>query len=98
VHAAHAGLPIVGDNVYGREAALYITDEDLMNDKGVLRELAEEHGNLRIPLKLHAARLRLALPDQGKKWDASAPLPAHFLAALETLAVPPPPVQREASL
>jgi hypothetical protein len=33
---------------------------------------------------------RLALPEEGKTWNVSAPFPTHFLAALETLAVPPP--------
>eukprot|EP00960_Hanusia_phi_P044332 756585-Hanusia_phi.AAC.2 len=34
IHAMHAGLPIVGDNVYGREAQLYPeSDEELKESR-----------------------------------------------------------------
>lgn len=49
-----------------------------------------EHGSARVPLKLHAARLALELPRRGRAWDARAPLPPHFAAALEVFGLPPP--------
>ena len=42
---------------------------------------------LRIPLKLHAHRLRFERPDTGRELDVSAPLPEHFARALDAFGI-----------
>eukprot|EP00282_Hemiselmis_andersenii_P044814 CAMPEP_0172049534 /NCGR_PEP_ID=MMETSP1043-20130122/2129_1 /TAXON_ID=464988 /ORGANISM="Hemiselmis andersenii, Strain CCMP441" /LENGTH=322 /DNA_ID=CAMNT_0012708533 /DNA_START=112 /DNA_END=1077 /DNA_ORIENTATION=+ len=65
VHASHMGLPILGDNVYGAEASLYIDDQDLMetNAKKIQRTLESDPDGIRVPLKLHAHTLEFAHPE-----------------------------------
>mmetsp|Transcript_20867 Transcript_20867/g.32711 ORF Transcript_20867/g.32711 Transcript_20867/m.32711 type:complete len:230 (-) Transcript_20867:805-1494(-) len=87
IHAMHAGLPIVGDNVYGREAALYEDDNDLMDsdDNGGPRHFTGE--DFRVPLKLHARRLEFTRPDNDQEISIVAPLPEHFTGALHLLGI-----------
>jgi RluA family pseudouridine synthase len=82
VHARHAGLPIVGDNVYGREASLYASEDEMLSSEQ--KAFPGEAAGARIPLKLHARRLRFTRPDLGVDLDVTAPLPAHFASALAT--------------
>jgi len=85
VHARHVGMPIVGDNVYGREATLYDDEEDMLRS----HLLKAFPGDLvRTPLKLHARRLRFTRPDTGTELDVSAPLPQHFASALLAFGIP----------
>jgi 23S rRNA pseudouridine1911/1915/1917 synthase len=75
VHLAHAGLPIVGDPVYG----------------GRRRSVAGEVAALNLLLHgferqaLHAQRLTLAHPRGGRELAFEAPLPADFAALLAAL-------------
>jgi len=58
VHAEYAGLPIVGDNVYGRESSLYANEEDMLRSD----QKCFAGDTVRTPLKLHARRLRFKRP------------------------------------
>ncbi len=75
VHMAHAGLPLVGDPMYG----------------GRPRLPRQPHPRLREALEglrrqaLHAARLELSHPGSGQWLSWEAPLPADFCAVLEGL-------------
>jgi hypothetical protein len=42
---------------------------------------------LRIPLKLHAHRLRFERSDTRRELDVSAPLPEHFARALDAFGI-----------
>ena len=78
VHLAHAGHPIVGDDLYGgpRHRAV--------REPGLRRLLDPGH-----PL-LHAWRLHIPETGAGRELIVSAPLPADFEAALEGLGIAPP--------
>src|SRR5512133_1357761 len=59
-HLHHAGLPLVGDKIYG--------PDELIFDRFTRHELTEDdRGRLRLPRQaLHAARLELPHPDSGE--------------------------------
>jgi 23S rRNA pseudouridine1911/1915/1917 synthase len=76
VHMAHISLPIVGDPVYGR--------------RGVPRGLSESQRQAWNGFRrqaLHAARIVLPHPDDGRLIEASAPLPTDFQALVDALSV-----------
>jgi 23S rRNA pseudouridine1911/1915/1917 synthase len=68
-HLAAAGLPILGDGVYGRDAV----------DPGAFRDPRS-----RRPL-LHAARLAFEHPLTGDRIDVRSPIPGDFAEALGRL-------------
>jgi 23S rRNA pseudouridine1911/1915/1917 synthase len=77
VHLMHAGLPIVGDPVYGGRQRLLPAASAAVN--AALRAFRRQ--------ALHAQRLQLQHPLSGRALTFEAPLPADFsglLAALET--------------
>ena len=69
LHLSAAGLPIVGDKLYGPDDGLFA--------RGVDDQLTEEDRNvLELPRHaLHAAELSLDHPITGKRLDLKAPLP-----------------------
>lgn len=69
VHMAHIGLPMLGDDKYGGEAA-----------KAAWKELG--HAG-KAPLHLHAWKLELTHPQTQERMRLEAPLPPHFAALLE---------------
>jgi 23S rRNA pseudouridine1911/1915/1917 synthase len=78
VHMAHVQHPIVGDPVYGR--------------RGVPRGLSENQRMAWQGFKrqaLHAARLHVPHPDDGRMIKVSAPLPADLSELIEVLRVQP---------
>jgi 23S rRNA pseudouridine1911/1915/1917 synthase len=80
VHLAHAGHPIVGDDLYGGPRHRGVRD-------GALRSiLAPSH-----PF-LHAWVLHLPPTPSTPELVLTAPLPADFAAALDTLGMPHPSV------
>ena len=76
VHLAHAGVPIVGDKVYGGRLTL---------PKGVSETLREALRSF--PRQaLHAARLQFDHPVTGKPVECVSPLPADMRGLLDLLA------------
>lgn len=71
VHLAHAGHPIVGDDLYGGPRHRGVRDPALRD------ALAPAH------TLLHAVRLRLPAPPLEAPLELRAPLPAAFLRAVE---------------
>ncbi len=78
VHLAHAGHPIVGDDLYGGPRHRAVRDQDLRS------VLAPAH-----PL-LHAWRLHLPVTASTPELVLTVPPPADFSAALAALALPLP--------
>jgi 23S rRNA pseudouridine1911/1915/1917 synthase len=76
VHLAHAGLPIVGDPMYGgrRRLPAGASPQALAALAGFRRQA------------LHAARLAFAHPGSGRPLEFESPLPADFAALLAALA------------
>lgn len=91
LHAQHCGMPIVGDDMYGRERMCYRSIEHV-------RESAQDpalslylDGNpLRAGLKLHAWQISVDHPVSGKRVTFCAPPPPRFcdLAGVESLRLP----------
>lgn len=75
VHMAHAGLPLVGDPMYGGRPRLPRSPHPALQQalQGMRRQA------------LHAARLELAHPESGAWMTWEAPLPADFQALLDGL-------------
>jgi 23S rRNA pseudouridine1911/1915/1917 synthase len=75
VHLAHAGLPVIGDPVYGgrRRLSAGAGPELIALLQGLHRQA------------LHAERLALAHPHSGQPLSFQAPLPADFAALLAAL-------------
>ena len=73
-HLAHAGLPMVGDKIYG-------PDENIF-DRFTRRALTDEdHARLRLPRHaLHAWRLELPHPRTREPVELEAPLPPDLAA------------------
>jgi 23S rRNA-/tRNA-specific pseudouridylate synthase len=78
VHLAHAGHPIVGDDLYGGPRHRAVRD-------AALRILLDPGRPL-----LHAWRLHLPETALSPELIVSAPLPADLAAVLAALAIPPP--------
>jgi 23S rRNA pseudouridine1911/1915/1917 synthase len=70
VHLRHLGFPVAGDQVYGRRATA---------------RLAESTGYSAPRPLLHARRLTLTHPREGRRMSFEAPLPEDFTAALAFL-------------
>jgi 23S rRNA pseudouridine1911/1915/1917 synthase len=73
-HLHHAGLPLVGDKIYGHDEAIF--------DRFTRRELTE-HDRARLRLDrqaLHAWRLELPHPVDGARLRLEAPLPSDLAA------------------
>ncbi|MFH1177713.1 MAG: RluA family pseudouridine synthase [Acidobacteriota bacterium] len=77
VHLAHAGHPIVGDDLYGGPRHRGVRD-------AALRQALQPWHPL-----LHAWRLRLSAPGGGEL-ELAAPLPAELITALQALGLPAP--------
>ncbi len=78
VHLAHAGHPVVGDDLYGGPRHRGVRDP-------ALRRLLDPGHTL-----LHAWRLHLPATAAGPELIVTAPLPAEFAAALAGLGLAPP--------
>ena len=78
VHLAHAGHPIVGDDLYGGPRHRTVRDVEL-------RRLLDPGRPL-----LHAWRLHLPETDAGPELILTAPIPADLASALAALGVPLP--------
>lgn len=84
IHLASAGLPLVGDKLYGPDDALFARGAD-----GVLTD--EDRSQLEIERHaLHAATLELDHPTFGRRARFSAPLSPDLRAFWEELAVVSP--------
>ncbi len=68
LHLAHVGYPLVGDPVYGKR--LLIPREATPELDAVLRGFRRQ--------ALHAAKLKLAHPTDGRELEIEAPVPADF--------------------
>ncbi|MDD5563927.1 MAG: RNA pseudouridine synthase [Thermoanaerobaculaceae bacterium] len=79
VHLAHAGHPVVGDDLYGGPRHRGVRDP-------ALRRLLDPGHTL-----LHAWRVHLPATAAGPELIVTAPLPADFAAALAALGLAPPP-------
>jgi 23S rRNA pseudouridine1911/1915/1917 synthase len=86
VHLAHAGHPIVGDDLYGGPRHRGVRDQKLRS------VLAPAH-----PF-LHAWRLHLPATASTPELVLTAPPPADFTAALAALALPLPPFEERPTL
>jgi 23S rRNA pseudouridine1911/1915/1917 synthase len=76
-HLHHAGLPLVGDKIYG--------PDELIFDRFTRRAMtAEDHATLRLPRQaLHAWRLELPHPATGERLRLEAPLAPDLAAFWE---------------
>jgi 23S rRNA pseudouridine1911/1915/1917 synthase len=77
VHLAHVGLPLVGDPVYGGRQGRVAGDAEQLN--ALLHAFARQ--------ALHAQRLTLAHPGNGRELSFEAPLPQDLEALLAALRV-----------
>jgi 23S rRNA pseudouridine1911/1915/1917 synthase len=75
LHLAHAGYPLVGDQIYGRR--LEIPRGATAGLEAALREFRRQ--------ALHAAKLTFPHPTDGRAVEVTAPLPADFLALITAL-------------
>jgi 23S rRNA pseudouridine1911/1915/1917 synthase len=75
LHLAHAGYPLVGDQVYGRR--LEIPRGATAGLEAALRDFRRQ--------ALHAAKLTFPHPTDGRAVEVTAPLPADFLALITAL-------------
>ncbi|MFU8832392.1 MAG: 23S rRNA pseudouridine(1911/1915/1917) synthase RluD [Wenzhouxiangella sp.] len=75
VHMAHIRHPIAGDQAYGRSGAPSGLSE---KQKKAWREFPRQ--------ALHAARIRVPHPDDGRPIEACAPVPDDFARLLDVLA------------
>ena len=85
VHLAHAGHPIVGDDLYGGPRHRGVRNKELRS------ALAPAH------LFLHAWGLHLPATASTPELVLVAPPPNEFAAALEALGIPPPAFGQEPS-
>ena len=85
VHLAHAGWPIVGDPLYGGRRRFPRDSSAALI--GALTEFKRQ--------ALHAAKLTLEHPHQGKALEFSAPLPADMRRLLKVLTTDASSVGRE---
>jgi 23S rRNA pseudouridine1911/1915/1917 synthase len=90
VHLKSAGLPILGDKVYGQDENLFlkfISDDPFT---------AEEEALLGLPRQaLHAYQLELTHPDSGNRLTFTAPLPDDMAGILTARGLDPTPWQSE---
>jgi 23S rRNA pseudouridine1911/1915/1917 synthase len=79
-HLHHAGLPLVGDKIYGPDERIF--------DRFTRHELTDaDRAQLRLPRQaLHAARLELPHPRTGEPVALEAPLPPDLAAFWESCA------------
>jgi 23S rRNA pseudouridine1911/1915/1917 synthase len=79
-HLHHAGLPLVGDKIYGADERIF--------DRFTRHALTDEdRAVLRLPRQaLHAARLELPHPRTGETVRLEAPLPPDLAAFWESCA------------
>lgn len=83
VHLAHAGHPIVGDDLYGGPRHRGVRDKELRSVLAPARPF------------LHAWRLYLPATASTPELVLTAPPPADFTAALTALALPLPPFEEQ---
>jgi 23S rRNA-/tRNA-specific pseudouridylate synthase len=91
LHAQHHGLPIVGDDVYGRERGCYSSIDEVRACSFDRESAHYADGNaLRAGLKLHAWRMSLTDPrDAGSVLTFTAPPPRTFVDFAEQQGVLP---------
>jgi len=86
-HLLHAGLPMVGDKIYGPDEAIF--------DRFTRHEMTDDdRARLRLPRQaLHAWRLALPHPRTGDEVRLETPLPEDLRAFWESCEIPgrPPP-------
>lgn len=85
LHTDAVGIPIVGDDVYGREKTLFDSMEELRTsalDPRKERYLYDDP--LRSGLKLHAWTLALLHPMSQSPMKFVAPVPDHFVQYAES--------------
>ena len=90
VHLKSAGLPIVGDKVYGRSERFFlkfISDEPLTPEEETILGMSRQ--------ALHAYSLAIAHPTSGEPLVLTAPLPEDLAAALTRRGLDPTPWQAE---
>lgn len=92
VHLKHAGLPIVGDKLYGLDEGMFLklAAGESYSEGDLARLLLARQG-------LHAWRIRVQHPSSGP-FSCTAPLPADLSAICEQLAVPLDRVRERSSL
>jgi 23S rRNA pseudouridine1911/1915/1917 synthase len=86
VHLRHAGLPILGDKVYGlseRFFLRFIADEPLTPEEQAALGLGRQ--------ALHAHRLSLLHPETGEPLELRSPLPPDMAGALRERGLDPAP-------
>lgn len=91
VHARHAGMPIVGDELYGRERECYRSFEHVQQcAQDPAMTLFLDQKPLRAGLKLHAWQLSVDHPVTGERLTFCATPPERFqkLARREGLCLP----------
>jgi 23S rRNA pseudouridine1911/1915/1917 synthase len=77
VHLAHAGMPVLGDRVYGERP-------DAKSTRGRVKATRRAHAPVPRQM-LHARVLGLAHPSTGATVRVESPLPSDFRAVLERL-------------
>ncbi len=84
-HLHHAGLPVVGDKIYGAD--------ELIFDRFTRKEMTDaDRATLRLERQaLHAWRLTLPHPRSGERVSFEAPLAPDLKAFWEGCAIPPAP-------
>lgn len=93
VHAQHIGMPIVGDELYGRERACYRSVDHIRQcAEDPAMTLFLDQKPLRAGLKLHAWQLSVDHPVTGERVTFCATPPERFrkLASREGLCIPVP--------
>lgn len=81
VHLAHAGMPLLVDEIYGRSAAFFLSQVKA----GYRRSGRGEEQPLIARLTLHAESLVFSHPRTGERVRVEAPLPKDFRATLAQL-------------
>lgn len=93
LHAQHCGMPIVGDDIYGRERMYYNSIEHVREcARDPSMALYADDKPLRAGLKLHAWQVAVKHPVTGKNVNFCASPPKRFreLAGAEGLIIPSP--------
>lgn len=91
LHAQYSGMPIVGDEVYGRERECYLSMDHVQGSaQDPATTLYLDQNPLRAGLKLHAWQLSIDHPVTGERLNfcASPPQRFHELASAAGLSVP----------
>ncbi len=83
VHFQSIGYPLAVDALYGRRAAMYLSEIKGKSYKS--GKYSEEERPLMERTSLHAARLRLDHPATGERLEFKAELPKDFAAVLNQL-------------